>query len=235
MLLLNKKMTIENLYIARVTDGLILVASMEPGGSSSAPNDKLELFKNQAKQILKKLNTRSASKMSIESNPYVFHYLIDNNICYLTLTEKSYPKRLAFLFLEEIAKEFVNELKDEHGEEWLHAVETVGRQYAFIKFDRIIQKKRRDYSDPNSSANMKKLNDDLQSIHNIMRKTIDDVLDRGNKLDDVSEVSKNIASESKRYKWGAKKLSVMALYKQYAPLILIGVLAVVVLVIRFYW
>jgi len=49
--------------------------------------------------------------------------------------------------------------------------------------DRIIQKKRRDYSDPNSSANMKKLNDDLQSIHNIMRKTIDDVLDRGNKLD----------------------------------------------------
>ena len=37
--------------------------------------------------------------------------------------------------------------------------------------------------DPNSSANLKKLNDDLQSIHNIMRKTIDDVLDRGNKLD----------------------------------------------------
>jgi hypothetical protein len=44
--------------------------------------------------------------------------------------------------------------------------------------DRVIQKKKRDYSDPNSSANMKKLNDDLQSIHNIMRKTIDDVLDR---------------------------------------------------------
>ncbi len=30
---------------------------------------------------------------------------------------------------------------------------------------------------------MKRLNDDLQSIHNVMRKTIDDVLDRGNKLD----------------------------------------------------
>jgi len=42
----------------------------------------------------------------------------------------------------------------------------------------VIQKKRRDYADPNSTTNMKKLNDDLQSIHNIMRKTIDDVLDR---------------------------------------------------------
>jgi hypothetical protein len=53
----------------------------------------------------------------------------------------------------------------------------------FIYIDRVIQKKRRDYSDPNSSGNMKKLNDDLQNIQDIMRKTIDDVLDRGNKLD----------------------------------------------------
>ena len=62
-------MGIENLYIARVTDGLILVASMEHGSSST---EKMELFKNQAKQLLKKLNARSAAKMSIESNPYVF-------------------------------------------------------------------------------------------------------------------------------------------------------------------
>lgn len=55
--------------------------------------------------------------------------------------------------------------------------------FVFIYLDRVIQKKRRDYLDPNSTSNTKKLNDDLQSIHNIMRKTIDDVLDRGNKLD----------------------------------------------------
>ena len=33
---------------------------------------------------------------------------------------------------------------------------------------------------------MKRLNDDLQSIHNVMRKTIDDVLDRGNKLEGIA-------------------------------------------------
>jgi vesicle transport protein SEC22 len=62
-------MGIENLYIARVTDGLILVASMEHG---SANTEKMEVFKNQAKQLLKKLNNRSAAKMSIESNQFVF-------------------------------------------------------------------------------------------------------------------------------------------------------------------
>eukprot|EP00428_Durinskia_dybowskii_P068151 CAMPEP_0170407326 /NCGR_PEP_ID=MMETSP0117_2-20130122/28187_1 /TAXON_ID=400756 /ORGANISM="Durinskia baltica, Strain CSIRO CS-38" /LENGTH=227 /DNA_ID=CAMNT_0010664565 /DNA_START=59 /DNA_END=742 /DNA_ORIENTATION=+ len=227
-------MPIEHLYIARVNDGLILVASMD-NAVSGGTNQQMEVYKSQAKQLLKKLNPRSASKMSIESNPYVFHYMTENGICYLTLTDKSYPKRLAFLFLEEINKEFEADLKGEYGDEWLHTVETVGRQYAFIKFDRVIQRKRRDYLDPNSSNNMKRLNDDLQSIHSIMRKTIDDVLDRGNKLDDVGEISKNLASESKKYNWGAKQLSAMALYKQWLPVIVIVGLALVVLIVRFMW
>ena len=225
-------MGIENIYIARVTDGLILVASMEHSGGS---NDKMDLLKNQAKQLLKKLNNRSAAKMSIDSNPYVFHYVIEHGLCYLALTDKGYNKRLAFLFLEEISKEFVSSLKQEHGEDWSRVVETVGRQYAFIKFDQVIQKRRREYSDQNSTTNMKRLNDDLQSIHNVMRKTIDDVLDRGNKLDDVSEMSKNLVSDSKKYNWGAKKLTVMAMWKQYAPLVVIGALVLLILFVRFYF
>jgi vesicle transport protein SEC22 len=161
--------------------------------------------------------------------------MINNGICYLTLTDKGYPKRLAFLFLEEICRDFEADLQQEHGDDWLRVVETVGRQYAFIKFDRVIQKKRRDFSDPNSQANSKKLNDDLHAIHNIMRKTIDDVLDRGNKLESVSEMSKNLAADSKKYKWGAKKLSIMALWRQWAPLAAIGVLALIVLTVRFLW
>jgi len=178
-------MPIESVYIAREKDGLMLVASMEHG--SSTPSQQMGLYRNQAKHILKRLSPRSAAKMSIDSDPFIFHYMISDGICYLTLTDKSYPKRLAFLFLQEICKDFEPDLKEEYGEDWLRKVETVGRQYAFIKFDRVIQRKRREYLDPNSSVNMKKLNDDLQSIHNIMRKTIDDVLGRGDKLDGESE------------------------------------------------
>ena len=124
---------------------------MEHGSSAGAVGgDKLELFKNQAKQLLKKLTPRSAAKLSIDSNPYIFQYvvsrvlrnwfsietfrtllrissfyfsmysyMIDNGICYLTLTDKSYPKRLAFLFLEEISKDFEADLRAEHGDEYV--------------------------------------------------------------------------------------------------------------------
>jgi vesicle transport protein SEC22 len=152
----------------------------------------------------------------------------------LALVDKNYPKRLAFLFLEDICREFQNDLQQEHGDDWLRQVETVGRQYAFIKFDRIIQKKRREYADASSSANTRKLNDDLHDIHNVMRKTIDDVLDRGQKLEDVSEISKNLVSDSKKYKFGAKKLAMMAYWKQWAPMLALGLLAVIILGMRYY-
>ena len=47
-------------------------------------------------------------------------YMIEDGICYLTLTDKTYPKRLAFLFLEDISREFVLDLKSEHGDRYEH-------------------------------------------------------------------------------------------------------------------
>ena len=49
--------------------------------------------------------------------------------------------------------------------------------------DKTIQRKHREYSDPNSSTNMRKMQDDLQDVQSIMRKNINDILDRGGKLD----------------------------------------------------
>jgi hypothetical protein len=45
---------------------------MEHGSAASQVGDKMEVFKNQAKSLLKKLNPKSTAKMSIESNPYIF-------------------------------------------------------------------------------------------------------------------------------------------------------------------
>ena len=59
----------------------------------------------------------TVSLLSFRLNFFSPSYLIENGICYLTLTEKSYPKRLAFLFLEEISHDFETELRAEHGDE----------------------------------------------------------------------------------------------------------------------
>lgn len=118
--------------------------------------------------------------MSIDTNNnLIFHYLLRDTLCYLTLTEQSYPKRLAFLYLEEIADAFLESLANDHGDRWREAVDTTARPYAFIKFEQVIQRKRKDFIDPTSRQNTTKLNEDLADIQSIMRTNINEVLNRG--------------------------------------------------------
>lgn len=140
--------------------------------------------------------------MSIDTtNSLTFFYLVRDTIAYLTLTERSYPKRLAFLYLEEIADAFLESLANDHGDPgWREAIATTARPYAFIKFDLIIQRRRKDFVDPTSRQNTTKLNEDLADIQSIMRKNIDEVLNRGEKLENVSNISNNLVAESKKFK-----------------------------------
>ena len=130
-------------FVARASDSLLLVASFEHT-NSRIDTDSLDMFKSQAKQLLKTLNSQSMAKCSVESGTCVFHYTITNDIIFLTLTEKSYPKRLAFLYLDEIHEGFAAELERDHGGDWRNKVATAARPYQFIKFDKFIQRKHKE-------------------------------------------------------------------------------------------
>ena len=45
----------------------------------------------------------------------IFYYMARDNLCFLALCEEAYPKRLAFLYLEEIADIILQELLREYG------------------------------------------------------------------------------------------------------------------------
>jgi vesicle transport protein SEC22 len=53
--------------------------------------------------------------MAIASDRMVFYYMARDNLCFLTLCEEAYPKRLAFLYLDEIADTILQELLNEFG------------------------------------------------------------------------------------------------------------------------
>ena len=82
--------------IARVVDGLPLAATMQEDEQSGC--NVLE-YQNQAKMLFRKLGPQSPMRCSIETGPYLFHYLIENEICYLVLCERNYSKSLSFSYL----------------------------------------------------------------------------------------------------------------------------------------
>ena len=53
-------------------------------------------------------------------------YIIEGRVCYLTMCDRAYPKKLAFQYLEDLKNEF----ERVNGSQ----IETAARPYAFIKF-----------------------------------------------------------------------------------------------------
>jgi vesicle transport protein SEC22 len=210
--------------LARVADGLPLAEGLESDRQAD-----LETYKQQAKSLFKKLGTGPPppSRMSYESGPYFLHYMIEGGVCYLTLTDRGYPKKLAYQYLEDLQKEFTNQ----HGHD---SIETVARPYAFIKFDTFIQKTKKLYQDTRTQRNLTKLNEDLHDIQNVMSRNINDILGQGERLDHVSSMSETLRNERRKYSSRAKDLSRQALIQKYAPIaVVIGF--VLLLLIGRHW
>ncbi|KAF9689816.1 hypothetical protein SADUNF_Sadunf01G0131900 [Salix dunnii] len=214
--------------IARVTDGLPLAEGLDDGRDVK----DAEMYKQQVKALFKNLASghNDASRMSVETGPYVFHqksirldvflhlssYIIEGRICYLTMCDRSYPKKLAFQYLEDLKNEFerVNGAQ----------IETAARPYAFIKFDTFIQKTKKLYQDTRTQRNIAKLNDELYEVHQIMTRNVQEVLGVGEKLDQVSQMSSRLTSESRIYADKARDLNRKALIRKWAPVaIVLGV------------
>ena len=65
--------------------------------------------------VNKTKNKNRANKMSIAAGDKVFYYMTRDSLCFLTMTEARYPKRLAFLYLDEVGDVLLQELVREFG------------------------------------------------------------------------------------------------------------------------
>ncbi|KAI8997238.1 Longin-like domain-containing protein [Pilobolus umbonatus] len=214
---------VKTTLIARLTDGLPLAASMD----DEQIETELAEYKGQAKSIFKRLNNNSEQRCSIESGRYILHYIIEGNVCYLCICDQSYPRKLAFSYLEELAKEF----NTSYGRE----VDKPGlRPYAFVKFDTFMQKTKRIYQDTRTQSNLAKLNEDLHDVTRIMTKNMEDLLWRGDSLDRMSTISGELKDSAKLFKDKARHLNLQALYRKYGPPAIVAGVILCVLLLRYY-
>jgi len=203
-----------------------LAASMD---DEKDVNGELEKFKGQAKKIMRQTSMTSPSPCTIEAGAYSFHYVIAEapgpstpKICFLTLAEKSYPRRFAFDYLDDLQKEFLQL----HGQQ----IESVERPYKFITFDTFIQKTKRLYMDTRANRNnLKMMSEDLRDIQGIMTKNIQEVLGRGEKLETVTNRSSQLSMETKRFKEKATSLYRDLLLRQWAPIAVVALVVVALL------
>lgn len=219
---------IHSTQISRL-DGLMLCASVDDEAGSAVPAQALTEVKSQIKQILRRLNRNAEPQASIETGAALsVHYLIQDEIVYLCVCDRTYPRKLAFTYLSDIAAEFANTYPRQQ------LLAGGMRPYAFMEFDTFIQRTKATYSDARASQNLDKLNNELRDVTQVMTKNIEDLLYRGDSLERMGELSSRLRDDSKKYRRAAAKINWELLLKQYGPFGGLGFIIIVFLWWRFF-
>ncbi|XP_043941669.1 vesicle-trafficking protein SEC22b-like [Protopterus annectens] len=212
--------------IARLADGLPLAASMQEDEQVKCVyvGYNQQRYENQGRPF-REPNSLTTTRTGLESGRTLFHYLIEKGVCYLTLCEATFPKKLAFAYLEDLQSEF----DEQHGKK----VPTVSRPYSFIEFDTYIQKTKKSYIDSRARRNLSSINTELQDVQRIMVANIEEVLQRGEALSALDSKASNLSSLSKKYRQDAKYLNMRSTYAKVAAVAVFIIMLIVY--VRFWW
>ncbi len=143
----------------------------------------------------------------------------------MVVCEKGYPSRLAFAFLDELEQQFTST----HG----HEVDDADRPYNFIRFAQDITKMIKSYKDPRAQRNLDKIEGELQEVHRVMVKNVQDIFKRGEHLEKITDMSDQLRNDSQVYAERARKLNLATMWRQYAPFIIVIAVIIFLLIIRY--
>jgi hypothetical protein len=109
------------------------ISSKQKCYSGALQRTRSRVFPSRAVRIHTSMSCNSCVLQTLraQQSATLCSYLIADNVVYLTIADKSYPRKLAFSYLDELSKEF----STSYGPK----VETVRKPYAFVGFGQSLQ------------------------------------------------------------------------------------------------
>ncbi|PIK58205.1 putative synaptobrevin-like YKT6 [Apostichopus japonicus] len=140
--------------------------------------------------------TQPGLRQSVKEKDYICHvYVRSDSLGGVAICDHEYPPRVAFTFMNKLLDQFANEVPSGT---WPSIPEDGAKFTGASHF-------LTEYQDPSKADAMTRLQKDLDETKVIMHGTIESMLERGEKLDDLVEKSDALSSQSKAFYKTAKK------------------------------
>ena len=151
-----------------------------------------------SRTCVSKINCKETIKVELTEidNAFLYAHINENGISSVIITDGEYPENAAKKVLVEMMKEFVK-LYDID----LISQYKVDQQMKFDILDKMIIK----YQDPKEADKLMKIESELDEIQGMLTKTMGDLLDRGEKLDDLMKQSDDISNMAYNFYDQSKK------------------------------
>ncbi|KAE8733930.1 hypothetical protein F3Y22_tig00000916pilonHSYRG00314 [Hibiscus syriacus] len=204
--------------VGRVKDGLPLAQEARCLiNETTASHNLSSSYKQQAEFLLHEISRGALPlpTMTVRVDHHSFSYLVVHGICFITLCDSSYPRKLAFHYLHDLQKEF-----DKFDNALVH---NITKPYSFVKFDSIIANIRKQYVDTRTQANLSKLNADRGRELDIVTENMSDIIERRRN----SEILQTPAAPNSTLRTSSPRLEAIALI--WTPIAIITVAASILL------
>ncbi|RKU45861.1 palmitoyltransferase [Coniochaeta pulveracea] len=139
--------------------------------------------------------TNPGQRQDVEEQDYTFHaYGRSEGVCGIIISDHAYPALVAHQLLSKVVDEF---LASHPRSQWATGTPTL----TMPELKDYIQR----YQDPHQADSIMKIQRELDETKIVLHKTIESVLERGEKIDDLVAKSDGLSKQSKMFYQQAKK------------------------------
>ena len=139
--------------------------------------------------------TQPGQRQSVEQDQYLVHVTNRSGMVAIAVMDKEYPSRSAFCVLGKMCDDY----HEKFGDSWKSVTADDPRGDEFLA-DAIVR-----YQDPMEADKILKIQKELDDTKVVLHKTIDSVLARGEKLDNLVDKSTDLSLASQMFYKHAKK------------------------------
>lgn len=154
-------------------------------------------------------------KMSYVYDNHIFHYLVDDGITFLCMSDEGMKRRITFSFLDEIKKIF---------RENYQGVERTALAFSLNESFAPVLRQQIDIFNTNPAAdNISKVKSQIDNVKDVMISNIDRVLERGEKIELLVDKTDKLNHQAFKFEKSSKALKNTMLCKKIKTYILIFV------------
>jgi len=177
-------------------------------------------FAEVTEQILSKIPPENG-KLTYSHGSYLFHYVTDERIIYLCITDDDFERSRAFCFLNEIKRRF----QTSYGERAKTALPFAMNS----EFSRILATQMKHYSEAKDYDTVSKVQGELDELKDIMVKNIDNIAARGERLELLVNKTENLCAESVTFRVRSRGLARSMFWKNIKLTVIIIIVLILVL------
>ncbi|XP_019868997.1 vesicle-associated membrane protein 7 [Aethina tumida] len=179
-------------------------------------------FAEVTEQIITKIPPQD-DKLTYSHGNYLFHYICENRVVYMCITDDEFERSRAFLFLNEVKRRFLSMYGPN--------VQTAIAYAMNSEFSKILATEMKHYSESHDVDTIAKVHSELDELKNIMVKNIDNVSMRGERLELLVNKAENLNSGSVTFRTTSRNLARSMFWKNVKLYVIIGLVITVIIYI----